>query len=165
MAKRRKTGLYFNRVEYRTYRVANPVVGGGNFKVDSDAIPVGFFWYVLYAAVHVLLQSSAQDVAFFLVPERDRGIPAVLGTGIFLPEQKTGVLFPTPLGQASGVANPAPGRTFGETPLSQRRPFVISPGYFLRVATLNNNNVPAQGTEMELRLAVIQLALCERVPL
>lgn len=159
---------YFDRVDYRTFRDLISVTGNPNKNfVQSETIRNAKYWYVLYAAAYVIQGvSGALSIAFFLVPERDRFVPAAVGNGIILAEQKTGVLLAPLFGQSVGGAGGNQGGTQqSDAGVVCMSPLIIPNGFFLRAQIMNPTAGVATPVPMELRMALIELGLDEEPPI
>ena len=153
---------YWDQVRYKSYRVANPVVGGGNFAVDSEPIRNGYYWLVLHAAFHLEIGSQIA-FAFFMCTEPDRGVPPILNvSNSAFPEP--GIVLQgnqPPMNSASAAWNVISAMP-GSCPVL---PVVIPNGFFLRALTFQTNNTPAQGTFGVMRIMYLELPVGDPGPL
>jgi len=157
---------YWDQVRYKTYRVANPAVGGGSFAVDMEKIRDGYFWLVLHAAVHLELGSQT-FVAFFICPDTDTDrniLPVQNVGGTNATPQGTGILLQGNNGPMSNTSS-AYGQVESMPIACPVLPLIIPNKYFLRALTFNSNNTPAQGTFGVMRIMYLELPIGDPGPL
>ncbi len=152
---------YWAEVKYQIYNVSNPVAGGGSFAVDTDSIRPGYYWWVLYAAVHMGTASQI-PVSFALCPDNAQAratIPAQSSAG----PQPVGIVLTGTLGALRNDITAFEAYNYNPVQCPVY-PLIIPNGFFLRAFNCATNNLPAFGTKMELRMAYLELEVSDPGP-